>query len=211
MKTTQTGITWCPKSQAWRASAYSNGKQIIKNFPAKKLGFLPAYTSAVKARHELVEKYKANTQIKHGASNDRRYTIAANILARCSNPKCEKYLDYGGRGIQCLLGQTTAEVYLALLKVPGYDASLTIDRIDVNGHYELNNLRWATKHEQAANTRNSNQLVGVGYNKARKYWHANLKVQGKSYTKAFSVNKYGYDEAKQLAIDYNAEIRAKYI
>jgi hypothetical protein len=31
----------------------------------------------------------------------------------------------------------------------------TLDRIDVNGNYELANVRWATKAEQSRNTRNT--------------------------------------------------------
>lgn len=96
---------------------------------------------------------KRNT--KHGGSADRRYHIAADILSRCNNKNNQSYLDYGGRGIKCLIGSTAGEVYEELLKIPQYFEGATIDRKDPNGNYELENLRWATIQEQSLNKRST--------------------------------------------------------
>lgn len=88
---------------------------------------------------------------KHGGRYDRRYNTARNILRRCNNKKDKFYHRYGGRGIECRLGDSASEVYKNLLLIDGYEESLTIDRIDNNGHYELGNLRWVTNKENAQN------------------------------------------------------------
>lgn len=74
-----------------------------------------------------------------------------NILYRCRSIKSPSFPIYGGRGIECLLGNTPQEVALSLYNIPGYRKGLHIDRIDNNSHYVLGNLRWVTAAENDSN------------------------------------------------------------
>ena len=88
----------------------------------------------------------------HNATNSRLYRIYYSMRTRCYNPNKKEYSRYGGRGIQVCeewLNDFTAFQSWALEN--GYSDSLSIDRINNDGHYEPSNCRWATAKMQANN------------------------------------------------------------
>lgn len=87
------------------------------------------------------------------------YRRLAAARERCSNPKHNRFASYGGRGIEYRLppGKAGVELILARLGPPADGKSL--DRIDNDGHYEIDNLRWASASEQTLNSRQTPLLV----------------------------------------------------
>lgn len=81
---------------------------------------------------------------------DRRFTAAKQ---RCTNPKDAGYKNYGGRGIEFKFN-SVLEAGLWMIENCGLPGRhMEIDRIDVDGHYEPGNLRWATHQENCQNQR----------------------------------------------------------
>lgn len=97
----------------------------------------------------------AELRFKHGMGRTPEYRAYGGAKNRCENPQCPKYPNYGGRGIQFRFA-SFEEFYAVLGDRPSPQHS--IDRIDVNGHYESGNVRWATAKEQQ-NNKSSNVRV----------------------------------------------------
>ena len=100
-------------------------------------------------------------QIRHGLKGSKYYNLWRNIKGRCLNPNNSQFKDYGGRGISIYEAWINDCVPFIeyIMKLDGYNLlgpganDLSIDRINVNGHYEPGNLRFATRSQQAKNKR----------------------------------------------------------
>lgn len=89
---------------------------------------------------------------KSGLSKHPLRNIWKNILRRCENPKDKDFAYYGGRGIKVCKRWHKLENFIKDVE-PRPDKTFTIDRIDVNGNYEPNNVKWSSKKEQIKNRR----------------------------------------------------------
>ena len=90
---------------------------------------------------------------RNNASSPQRKTMRAIYHAakgRCENPKRTNYSYYGARGVQFKFANLD-ELIAAIGMRP--HPSLTLERINNDGHYEAGNVRWATRTEQQANRR----------------------------------------------------------
>jgi hypothetical protein len=86
---------------------------------------------------------------KHGNSNHPLYKIWTSINYRCNNIACADYCNYGERGIKNLFSSFEHFCQCMGERPLGY----TVERLDVNGHYEPSNCVWIENKKQSLNRR----------------------------------------------------------
>jgi hypothetical protein len=97
----------------------------------------------------------------HGMCKSVEYRAWYSMKTRCYNRNNPSYINYGARGIiVCERWRSSFETFYADMG-PRPSPKHSLDRIDNNGPYSPDNCRWATRKEQARNTRH-NSLVRVG-------------------------------------------------
>jgi len=94
---------------------------------------------------------KANT--KHGMCDSPEYRTWRATKQRCRYPKHKSYSDYGGRGIDMCDAwfDSFEQFYKDMGKRP---EGTTINRINNDKGYSLENCEWSTPKQQANNRRN---------------------------------------------------------
>ena len=114
-------------------------------------------------------------KITHGQSDSPTYKSWSDMKSRCNNPRKLDYPDYGGRGIQvCDRWMNSFSLFLADM---GFRPNgTTLDRIDVNGHYQPDNCRWATQKQQQRNKRNTRNVLFRGRSRSLAEWAEGLHL-----------------------------------
>jgi hypothetical protein len=112
----------------------------------------------------------------NGLSRTREYRAWAGMIQRCTNERLPKFPRYGGRGIRvCERWRFSFTDFLADMG-PRPSPKHSLDRIDVNGHYEPGNCRWATAQEQQWNRENNHNVTIAGTTLPVTEWSRRLNV-----------------------------------
>lgn len=138
----------------------------------------------------------------HGKSYSKVYRTWKNMKSRCTNVNTPNYRDYGGRGINVYPKwiESFNEFYSYVGDPPSDKHQL--DRINTNGNYEPDNVRWAEQRNNLLNSRPRKNKVckykGVKVHKNRaKPYNATITING--VTKSLGY----YKTAEEAALVYN--------
>jgi hypothetical protein len=138
--------------------------------------------------------------LKHGQNRKSRttpeYKAWQKMKERCDSPTSKDYPRYGGRGITvCDDWRTSFEAFFAYVG-PRPSAQHTLDRYpDNDGPYAPGNVRWATRTEQARNTRNTVFLTLHGETHCLSEWSEILHI---NHQILIDRHMYGWSDEKIL-------------
>lgn len=133
------------------------------------------------------QRLAANARKDHGESNSTvEYRAYRGAKSRCENPKRREFKHYGGRGIEFRFA-TFPDFLAEVGRRPSPKHS--IDRIDVNGHYEPGNVRWASQTTQDFNKRTTRLLTVNGVEKPLGIWAKEVGISPKTIR---SRKQYGW-------------------
>lgn len=107
---------------------------------------------------------------KHGLTNTRIYKAWLNMKSRCYNPNVPKFKNHGGKGITVCNEWLNFENFCKWSMENGYDAKLTIDRINNELGYGPDNCRWSTYKEQNNNTKQNHIISFNGKSQTIAQW-----------------------------------------
>lgn len=127
------------------------------------------------SREVTTKRNTKHGQAKRGATRP-EYAVWNTMKQRCTNPNTEYWEDYGGRGIVvCSQWMESFEVFLKDVgSSPGRRYSL--ERKDNSKGYEPDNVVWATRIEQARNTRANHVITFNGKTQCVAAWAEELSL-----------------------------------
>jgi hypothetical protein len=140
-------IIWCCHCECGEV-AYTKGSHLRRGY-TKSCGCL-----------SNLKKHRQEQPINHPL-----YQTWLDMLNRCYNKSNHSYSDYGGRGISvCPRWQQSFKKFLKDMG-PKPSNSHSLDRRDNMEGYDPGNCRWATRQEQARNTRNNVYMLDDSHQK----------------------------------------------
>ena len=115
---------------------------------------------------------------KHGMTGTPTYRSWQAMIQRCSNPRHKYYKHYGGHGINVCLRWLKFELFF--IDVGKRPKGKTLDRINTEGNYEKNNVKWSNPTQQNINQRiskrNKTGAKGVRWDRNRQKYVVNIGI-----------------------------------
>lgn len=151
-------------------------------------------------RGRTMPRGEQSTHFRHGhavqyGGKSREYLTWRSMRARCENPNDPAYPRYGGRGVTVADAWTSFEVFL--LDMGPRPAGCSLDRWpDNSGNYEPGNCRWATRSEQALNTRANRVIEANGMRKTISEWARDLGLDPSAIN--YRIKKMGWSDERAV-------------
>jgi hypothetical protein len=130
----------------------------------------------------------------------REYNTWVGMKQRCLNPNAHAYDKYGGRGIRVCEQWLSFAGFLADMGSRPEGASL--ERIDNDGDYQPGNCKWATRKEQARNTRNNHLVTAFGKSRPIIEWAEESGLS--KHAIQMRLVKYGWSPEDAVSVPVNA-------
>lgn len=124
---------------------------------------------------------------KHGMHDTKLYNVWSDMKSRCKTTSHRAFKHYGGRGIKvCDRWSDFINFYNDV--IDGYKEGLQLDRINNDGNYEPNNVRWVTRSQNQKNKRNKAAIQSEidGVTCRGKIWYVNLRFDTKEEAEEFA-------------------------
>lgn len=159
-----------------------------------------------------MSRFGNQNALKHGYAkrnnHHKLYIVWCNMISRCYNTSSQRFSNYGGRGITVC--DRWLESFNNFLSDVGslWKPNLQIDRINNDGNYEINNIRFITREEQAFNKSNTRKLT---YNKTTMTLTEWSKLIGiKTTTLIARLDYYNWSIERTLTTPINTKYRTKH-
>lgn len=110
------------------------------------------------------------------AIKKRLYSIWNNMRQRCNNHKRADFKYYGGKGVSVCAEWDDFRNFAKWAIQSGYQNTLTIDRLNLDGNYEPSNCRWIPFEKQRENTTQSRMVSIAGKTQNLKAWCGELGI-----------------------------------
>lgn len=121
----------------------------------------------------------SSRQTTHNLSKTPIYETWCHIIGRCTLPSDKAWKNYGGRGISiCKEWRENFQIFydqVSCLENYG-KKGYTLDRIDNEGNYAPENVRWATRKTQCRNTRRNRIITFNNESKCLSEWAENIGI-----------------------------------
>lgn len=132
-------------------------------------------------------EHAAQMNRSHGATVGREcspeYSAFYSARGRCNSPHNNQFHNYGKRGIEFRFN--SFEEFLSEVGNRPDDGH-SLDRIDVNGHYEIGNVRWVPIQLQGWNQRTNHILTIDGVSRSAAEWiHLTSNNKTRVYMRLF--------------------------
>lgn len=155
---------------------------------------LPSNRKGKKWSEESVARFRKHGHAPRNGKKSKTYTTWRGMRNRCTNPKAPAYKNYGGRGITVC---TEWRFFKNFLRDMGESPKeLSLDRVDNSKGYSKENCRWATKTEQAQNTRKNTLLTLNGKTQCLVEWSRVLGIHRTAITRRLAR---GFSDEQALA------------